>query len=59
MPWLHCLGIYTTSGYERRREDIAAWQSFAQWTSEYRLGMAGQALLLQDLEQFRRLIGEN
>ncbi len=45
---------YTKPGKEAKF--VAAWESFARWTSKHQTGMAGEARLLQDIDQPRRLV---
>ena len=35
---------------------IAAWETFARWTSEHQAGMVGEARLLEDIDQPRRFV---
>lgn len=39
----------------KEAEFISAWETFARWTAEHQPGMAGEALLLQDADQPKRL----
>ena len=52
---VYTFGLWTVKP-GKEAEFIAAWESFARWTSEHQPGMAGEALLLQDLDQPKRLV---
>jgi quinol monooxygenase YgiN len=55
MDQVYTFGLWLTKP-GKEAEFIAAWESFARWTSEHQPGMAGQALLLQDIDRPKRFV---